>query len=90
MNTSPLIYNFIKLEPLTSRTLPGALEIVTDFFNHNGEIFASTGEKITLEVLRQLHEMCIITAKDGLSMAAIDLRRNRKVIAVAFNKIRVS
>lgn len=89
--TSPSVHDNIRTEALSNKTLQGALQVVREFLEYwNPAIFTVVSQSIiiTPSVTHVTH-MCMITAKDGLSVVAIDTTNN-KVVGVAFNKIRVS
>lgn len=79
----------IEFESLTDETLEGALEVIRQsFFLYES---VSVGVDLMSEpgACEELEELCLIAAKDGVSVVARDIFAN-KVVGVCFNKIQVS
>lgn len=79
----------IEFESLTDETLEGALEVMRkSFFVYES---VSVGVEVNTEpgASKELEELCLNAAKDGISVVAIDVSTN-EVVGVAFNKIQVS
>lgn len=79
----------IEFESLTEDTLEGALDVIRrSFFVHES---VSRGVALLSEpgAARELEELCLDAARDGVSVVAIDVATGR-VVGVAFNKIQVN
>lgn len=78
----------IEFESLTDATLGGALNVIREsFFVHESvsrgvDLFSEPG------ATRELEELCLDAAKDGVSVVAVHVG-SREVVGVAFNKIQV-
>lgn len=78
----------IEFESLTDDTLEGALNVIRNsFFVYES---VSRGVDLLSEpgASKELEELCLDAAKDGISVVAIDVA-NGEVIGVAFNKMQV-
>ncbi|XP_066600843.1 uncharacterized protein [Prorops nasuta] len=79
----------IEFESLTADTLPGALEVLRkSFFMYES---VSTAVGITTEpgAAKELEQLCLDAAKDGISVVAIDVNTT-EVVGVAFNVIQLN
>ncbi|XP_003701210.1 arylalkylamine N-acetyltransferase 1 [Megachile rotundata] len=78
----------IEFESLTDDTLEGALNVIRNSFF----IYESVCRGVDLlsepGASKELEELCLDAAKDGISVVAIDVA-NGEVIGVAFNKMQV-
>ncbi|XP_018392162.1 PREDICTED: uncharacterized protein LOC108771387 [Cyphomyrmex costatus] len=78
----------IEFESLSDETLEGALNVLRkSFFLYENickavELISEPGAS------KELEELCLYAAKDGVSVVAIDIATN-EVVGVAFNKIQV-
>lgn len=79
----------IEFESLTDETLEGALNVIrTSFFQYE-PISMAVNMISEPGACEELIELCLNTAKDGVSVVAIDINSNQ-VVGVTFNKIQVS
>ncbi|XP_018302510.1 uncharacterized protein [Mycetomoellerius zeteki] len=79
----------IEYESLSDDTLEGALNVIRkSFFLYEN---VCIGVELNSEpgASKELEELCLYAAKDGVSVVAIDITTN-EVVGVAFNKIQVS
>lgn len=79
----------IEFESLSDETLEGALDVIRKaFFPYES---VSVGVELISEpgASEELEELCLLAAKDGVSVVAIDITTN-EVVGVAFNKLQVS
>lgn len=79
----------IEFESLTDETLEGALDVIRKSFF----VYESVSKAVDLNsepgACKELEELCLNAAKDGISVVAIDTTSN-EVVGVCFNKIQVS
>ncbi|XP_050454551.1 arylalkylamine N-acetyltransferase-like 2 isoform X2 [Cataglyphis hispanica] len=78
----------IEFESLTDETLEGALDVIRKSFF----VYESVSKAVDLNsepgACKELEELCLNAAKDGVSVVAIDTTSN-EVVGVCFNKIQV-
>lgn len=79
----------IEFESLTDETLEGALDVIRKSFFICENV--SKGVDLTSEpgASKELEELCLHAAKDGVSVVAVDVDSG-DVVGVAFNKIQVT
>lgn len=79
----------IEIQPLTFRTLKGALSLIKEIFYADESL--SKGCSVSYEhgAAEELESLCMGVAADGLSVVAIDVN-TREVVGVVLNKILVS
>ncbi|XP_046742178.1 arylalkylamine N-acetyltransferase-like 2 isoform X2 [Diprion similis] len=76
----------VEFESLTTETLEGALQVIRDSFFKDEAV--SQGVDLLSEpgAAEELEELCRISAKDGVSVVAVEVSTGR-VVGVGFNKI---
>lgn len=79
----------IEFESLSDDTLEGALNVIRKSFFLYEKICIAVELNSEPGASKELEELCLYTAKDGVSVVAIDVTTN-EVVGVAFNKIQVS
>jgi len=79
----------IEFQSLSDETLEGALDVIRKSFFLHESVSIGVELKSDPGACKELEELCLIAAKDGVSVVAIDNHTN-EVIGVAFNKIQVS
>lgn len=77
------LYAQMETISLSTSTLQGALNLVKTNF----EVMCNL--RLDACTVEDLEEMCIIAAKDGISLVVVD-KTDNTVIGVCFNKFRVS
>ncbi|XP_076220970.1 uncharacterized protein LOC143174255 [Nomia melanderi] len=78
----------IEFESLTEDTLEGALDVIRKSFFINESVCKGVALTAELGASKELEELCLDAAKDGVSVVATDFTTG-EVIGVAFNKIQV-
>ncbi|XP_057332767.1 arylalkylamine N-acetyltransferase-like 2 isoform X2 [Microplitis mediator] len=76
----------IEFESLTSETLEGALNVMRDSFFPDESICIGCDLLSEPGASEELEQLCLHTAKDGVSVVAIDVA-SMEVVGVAFNKL---
>lgn len=78
----------IEFESLTSATLEGALNVIRESFFPEESACIACDIQSEPGATEELEQLCIHTAKDGVSVVAIDVN-TMEVVGVAFNKLHV-
>lgn len=73
---------------VTAETLQGGLQVMRDSFFNDENVAIATEVCLNPAAKKELEELCVRAAKDGVSLVAVD-KNNGKVAAVAFNKLQV-
>ncbi|XP_074115050.1 arylalkylamine N-acetyltransferase 1-like isoform X2 [Cotesia typhae] len=76
----------IEFESLTSVTLEGALNVIRESFFSEESACIACDIQSEPEATEELEQLCIHTAKDGVSVVAINVN-TMEVVGVAFNKL---
>ncbi|XP_074109069.1 uncharacterized protein LOC141533875 [Cotesia typhae] len=76
----------IEIQPLTFRTLKGALSIIKEIFYADESLSKGCGVSYERGAAEELESLCRNVAADGLSVVAIDVN-TREVVGVVLNKI---
>lgn len=78
----------IVFESLTDDTFEGALNVIRKSFFIYENVCKAVDLLSEPSASKELEELCLDAAKDGVSVVAVDTN-SRKVVGVAFNKIQV-
>ncbi|KOX73397.1 hypothetical protein WN51_14443 [Melipona quadrifasciata] len=78
----------VDFESLTNDTLEGALDVIRKSFFIYENVCKGVDLLSEPGASKELEELCLETAKDGVSVVAVDVN-SREVIGVAFNKIQL-
>ncbi|CAD6244912.1 GSCOCG00013528001-RA-CDS [Cotesia congregata] len=76
----------IEFESLTSTTLEGALNVIRESFFPEESVCLGCDIQSEPGASEELEQLCMYTAKDGVSVVAIDVK-TMEVVGVAFNKL---
>ncbi|CAD6217791.1 GSCOCG00011395001-RA-CDS [Cotesia congregata] len=76
----------IEIQPLTYRTLKGALSIIKEVFFADESLSKGCSVSYDRGAAEELESLCTNVAADGLSVVAIDVN-TREVVGVVLNKI---
>lgn len=79
----------IEFESLTEDTLEGALNVMRKSFFPNESVCKGVALVFESGASKELEQLCLEAAKDGVSVVAIEVATG-EVVGAAFNKIQVS
>ncbi|KAH0555026.1 hypothetical protein KQX54_014777 [Cotesia glomerata] len=79
----------IEFESLTSTALEGALNVIRESFFPEENVCIGCDIQSEPGASEELEQLCMHTAKDGVSVVAIDVN-TMEVVGVAFNKLHVN
>lgn len=82
------ILGLIEYVSLCAEQLESALDVMRNAFFLHENVCRAVGLPDDIEGQKELEDLCINTAQDGVSIIAID-RSTGKVVGTAFNKLQV-
>lgn len=88
INKNPFAAGSIDFVSLTNETLQGALNVLYEAFFPHENVCCATGLSENRSAMKELEELTVNTARDGVSIIAVE-KSSGDVLGAAFNKLQV-